>query len=219
MYTHEEVAADPVRLNSNLGYYTNFVNLLDLAAVAAPAGFRSIGLPFGISLIGPAFSDEALLSLADRTHRLRGDIPGPALQVADCPPGCVAVAVVGAHLSGQPLNWQLTERGARLLKTARTDKGYRLYALEGTQPAKPGLVRETGFEGSGIEVEVWAIPEDQFGGFVAGVTPPLAIGSATLESGEVVKSFVCEPYAIAGAVEITRFGGWRAYLASCKTQI
>ena len=219
MYTHEEVAADPVRLNSNLGYYTNFVNLLDLAAVAAPAGFRSNGLPFGISLIGPAFSDEALLSLADRAHRLRGDIRDPALQVADCPPGCVAVAVVGAHLRGQPLNWQLTERGARLLKTTRTDKGYRLYALQGTQPAKPGLVRETGFEGSGIEVEVWAIPEDQFGGFVAGVAPPLAIGSATLESGEIVKSFVCEPYAIAGAVEITRFGGWRAYLASCKTQI
>jgi allophanate hydrolase len=216
IYTHEEVVADPVRLNTNLGYYTNFVNLLDLAAVAVPAGFRPNGLPFGISFIGCTFRDEALLALADRYHRVHADVPGPPVDLGPCPPGCVAVAVVGAHLSGQPLNWQLTERGARLLKTTRTLPEYRLYALEGNLPPKPGLVREQGFEGPGIEVEIWAVPLDQFGGFVAAVVPPLAIGSATLAGGETVKCFLCEPYAIAGALEITRFGGWRPYLASSK---
>ena len=205
IYTHEAIAREPVKLNTNLGYYTNFVNLLDLAAVAVPAGFRANGLPFGVSLIGPAFADEALLSLADRYAR-------GALVKASAP-GCVSVAVVGAHLSGQPLNWQLTERGARLVKTCRTARGYRLYALDGTVPPKPGLVRDAQFEGSGIEVEVWAIPEDRFGGFVAAVPPPLGIGSVTLDSGEVVKCFICEGYAIEGATEITRFGGWRSYLA------
>jgi allophanate hydrolase len=203
IYTHEQVAAEPVRLNSNLGYYTNFVNLMDLAAVAVPAGFRANGLPFGISFIGPAFSDEALLSLADFYHRGVA-LPGPK--------GCVAVAVVGAHLSGQPLHWQLTDRGARLMKTCRTAPGYRLYALEGTVPAKPGLVRDFSFEGLGIEVEVWAVPEDLFGGFVAGVPAPLGIGSATLDNGDVVKCFICEGYAIGSAKEISGFGGWRNYL-------
>jgi allophanate hydrolase len=217
IYTHEEVAAHPVRLNTNLGYYTNFVNLLDLAAVAVPAGFRANGLPFGISFIGSAFRDEALLALADRYHRANADVPGPAVDLGPCPPGCVAVAVVGAHLSGQPLNWQLAERGARLLKTTRTLAEYHLYALGGTEPPKPGLVREAGFEGPGIEVEIWAVPQDQFGGFVAEVAPPLAIGNATLADGETVKCFLCEPYAIAGAPDITRFGGWRSYLASSKT--
>ncbi len=219
IYTHEEVAADPIRLNTNLGYYTNFVNLLDLAAVAVPAGFRSNGLPFGISFIGPAFSDEALVALADRYHRAYADVPGPAVDLGPWPPGCVVLAVVGAHLSGQPLNHQLTERAARLLKTTRTLPHYRLYALQGTKPPKPGLVREEGFEGPGIEVEVWAIPEDQFGGFVAAVPPPLTVGTVALTSGETVKCFLCEPYAIAAATDITTFGGWRPYLASSKTQI
>jgi allophanate hydrolase len=216
-YTHEEVAADPVLLNTNLGYYTNFVNLLDLAAVAVPAGFRPNGLPFGISFIGPAFSDEALLALADRYHRAHAEVPGPAVDLGPCPPGCVAVAVVGAHLSGQPLNSQLIERGARLLKTTRTLADYRLYALGGTKPPKPGLVREVGFAGPGIEVEIWVVPQDQFGGFVADVAPPLAIGNATMADGETVKCFLCEPYAIAAALDITRYGGWRSYLASSKT--
>lgn len=207
IYTHEEVAADPVRLNTNLGYYTNFVNLLDLAAVAVPSGRRADGLPFGVSLIGPAFSDEALLSLGGR---FRG---APVARETACPPGCVALAVVGAHLAGQPLNWQLTERGARLLKACRTAPQYRLYALEGTMPPKPGLVRDMDFRGPGIEVEVWAVPENQFGGFVAAVPAPLGIGSAVLDDGETVKCFICEPYAIAGASEITRFGGWKHYLS------
>ena len=110
IYTHEEVAADPVQLNTNLGYYTNFVNLLDLAAVAVPAGVRGNGLPFGVSLIGPAFSEAALLSVADRFHRAQSPVPGDMLDLAACPPGCVAVAVVGAHLGGQPLNYELSSR-------------------------------------------------------------------------------------------------------------
>jgi allophanate hydrolase len=157
--------------------------------------------------VGPAFSEEALLTLAER-------YAGSAPQTKpECPPGCIAVAVVGAHLSGQPLNRQLTERGGRLLKACRTSAEYRLYALEGTVPPKPGLVREKGFRGPGIEVEVWAVPEHQFGGFVAGVPAPLGIGNAILDDGGSVKCFICESQAILEATEITRFGGWRAYLS------
>jgi allophanate hydrolase len=213
IYTHEQVAADPIRLNTNLGYYTNFVNLLDLAAVAVPAGFRPDGLPFGISLIGPAFSDEALLAVADLYHRAQTGVPGPPVELERFPPGCVPLAVVGAHLSGEQLNWQLTERGARRIKACRTAPPYRLYALDRTVPPKPGLVRDDTFQGPGIEVEVWAVPDDRFGSFVADVPPPLGIGSVMLDNGETVKCFICEPYAIAGATEITRFGGWRGYLS------
>jgi allophanate hydrolase len=209
IYTHEQVAADPVKMNTNLGYYTNFVNLMDLAAVAAPAGFRSNGLPFGISFIGPAFSDEALLALA---HRYLG----AKTALLEKAPGCVELAVVGAHLTGQPLNSQLTKRGARLKKACRTAPGYRLYALAGTKPPKPALIRDDQFQGSGMEVEVWTMPKDQFGSFVAEVPEPLGIGNLTLDSGESVKCFICEPYALAGAAEITHFGGWRNYLASSK---
>jgi allophanate hydrolase len=213
IYTHEQIRAEPIKLNTNLGYYTNFVNLLDLAAVAVPAGFRPNGLPFGISLIGPAFTDEALLALCDRFHRSHSDVTGAPLTLAD-EPGCIRVAVVGAHLSGQPLNWQLSSIGARLVKSRRTAPGYRLYALPDSTPPKPGLVRDRGVEGLGIEVEVWAVPADQFGGFVANVPPPLGIGNAELENGENVKCFICEPYSIAGATEITSFGGWRKYRES-----
>jgi allophanate hydrolase len=210
IYTHEQVASSPVEMNTNLGYYTNFVNLMDLAAVAAPAGFRSNGLPFGISFIGPAFSDEALLALAHRY--LGGKTP-----LLDKTPGCVELAVLGAHLTDQPLNSQLTRRGARLIKTCRTAPCYRLYALKGTRPPKPGLARDDQFQGSGIEVEVWAIPEDEFGSFTAEIPKPLGIGNVTLETGEFVKGFITEPYALAAATEITHFGGWRNYLASLNS--
>ena len=206
IFTHEQVAAEPVKRNSDLGYYTNFVNLMDLAAVAIPAGVRENGLPFGISLIGPAFSDEALLNLASRFAGT-----GPLVTGI---PGCIQVAVVGAHLTGQPLNAQLTSRGARLIKTTRTSAAYRLYALQGTKPLKPGLVFEPGFAGPGIEVEVWAMPEDYFGGFVAEIPPPLGIGNVMLEDGTGVKCFICEPFAISSAKDVTAFGGWRKYLAS-----
>jgi allophanate hydrolase len=204
IYRREAVLADPVRLNSNLGFYTNFVNLMDLAAIAVPAGFRRDGLPFGISLIGPAFSDEALLQLSGRYLSERSE--------NKTAPGCVLVAVAGAHLSGQPLNHQLTERGARLVRTCRTSPEYRLYALQ-TTPPKPGLVREPGYSGAGIEIEVWAVPENTFGGFVAAIPAPLGIGAITLEDGTEVKGFICEQAGVSSAQEITRFGGWRNYLA------
>jgi len=207
IYTHEQVAADPVKRNSELGYYTNFVNLMDLAAVAIPAGVRPNGLPFGISLIGPAFSDEALLNLGSRFL----DVDEPLVKGQ---PGCIQVAVVGAHLTGQPLNWQLTSRNGRFVKATRTQPSYRLYALEGTKPPKPGLVSEPGFSGPGIEVEIWAVPEDRFGSFVADIPAPLGIGNATLEDGSQVKCFICEPFALQAAKDITSFGGWRSYLAA-----
>lgn len=221
IYTHAEVEAEPVRLNTNLGYYTNFVNLLDMAAVALPAGFRSNGLPFGVSLIGPAGTDTALLAVADRLHRQSGQtlggLPTPLdkaapLALPPTPPGCVRVAVVGAHLSGQPLNKQLTERGAKLVKTTKTATSYRLYALADTVPPKPGLVRSPGFDGPGIEVEVWAMPTPHFGSFVAAIPAPLGIGCVELADGSAVSGFVCEPFALGAAAEITQFGGWRAYL-------
>jgi allophanate hydrolase len=204
IYRKEAVLADPVRLNSNLGFYTNFVNLMDLAAAAVPAGFRRDGLPFGVSLIGPSFSDEALLRLGSRYLGEHSE--------NRTAPGCVLVAVAGAHLSGQPLNHQLTERGARLVRTCRTSPEYRLYALP-TTPPKPGLVREPGFSGAGIEVEVWAVPENTFGGFVGVIPAPLGIGTVTLEDGAAVKGFICEQAGLSSAQEITRFGGWRNYLA------
>ena len=220
-YTIAEVQADPITRNSHLGHYTNFVNLLDLSAVAVPAGFRPDGLPFGVSLIGPAFADAALLTLADRLHRSYATtLGGSTKKLADTqplvppspPPGCLLMAVVGAHLSGQPLNSQLTQRRGRLVRTCRTHPDYKFYALRGTVPPKPGLVRVPGFEGPGIEVEVWALPEDTVGSFVEGVPQPLCIGTLRLEDGTLVKGFLAEPAAIEDAIEITHLGGWRNYL-------
>ncbi|MGJ5814414.1 allophanate hydrolase [Paludibaculum fermentans] len=198
IYKVEEVEADPIRLNTNLGFYTNFVNLLDLSALAIPAGFRPNGTPFGVTLIAPAMADLALARVAARL----------------LPPQRVNVAVVGAHLTGQPLNGQLTSRDATLVKTCRTSPDYRFYALANSTPAKPGLVREDGFAGPGIEVEVWSVPVSEFGCFVALIPPPLGIGTLRLDDGTHVKGFICEPSGITGAREITSFGGWRAYLQS-----
>jgi allophanate hydrolase len=197
-FTHEQIAAEPIALNTNLGYYTNFVNLLDLAALAIPAGRRANGIPFGVTLIGPAWSDEALLATA-------------LSESPYCPVGYVPLAVCGAHLTGMPLNHQLISAGAFLIEACRTAPSYRLYALKGTVPPKPGLFFAPE-GGAAIEVEVWAVPERGFGPFVAAVPGPLAIGTCTLESGRKVKSFVCEPYALGEAEEITRLGGWREYI-------
>lgn len=221
-YAIGQVLASPLELNANLGTYTNFVNLLDLAAVAVPAGSKPNGLPFGVSLIGRAFADDGLLRVADRLHRrLAKTLGGSDREVASTPPvsapvtppGCVLMAVVGAHLEGQPLNWQLTERKARLVSRTRTDPDYRLYALANTSQPKPGLAFEPGFAGEGIEVEVWAMPEDTVGSFLLGVPPPLTLGTIRLADGALVKGFLCEPAGIEGAEEITQFGGWRNYLA------
>jgi allophanate hydrolase len=218
-YRIDAVLADPIALNGNLGLYTNFVNLMDLAAIAVPAGFRANGLPFGVQLIGRAFQDAALTRVADRLHRALGDATigatgNPISTEPPTPPkpAGVTLAVVGAHLTGQPLNWQLTSRNARLLRTARTAPGYSLYALAGTVPAKPGLVRDNAGQGS-IEVELWELDFAGFGAFVAEIPPPLGIGALTLEDGATVKGFLCEAYAVAGAEDITAFGGWRNWLA------
>lgn len=202
IYRIAEVEADPIELNSRLGRYTNFVNLLDLAAITVPAGFRADGLPFGVTLIGPAYSDRALAAVAARFHG-EGEIVTPA--------SGVQLAVVGAHLSGMPLNHELTERGARLMRTARTAWAYRLFVLDG----KPGLVRAE--HGTSIEVEVWEMPVRRFGDFVAGIPAPLAIGTLELEDGTRVKGFLCEPYAVEGRPDISTYGGWRAYCASLRT--
>lgn len=226
IFRHEEIAGDPLGLNSRLGKYTNFVNLLGLAALALPSPFREDGLPVGITLLGPGGSDHRLAELGRRMEfslhqRLGITNMQPPRQLRALPPLSIAadpgieVAVVGAHLAGLPLNWQLLERGARLEQTTTTAAEYRLYALPGTVPPKPGLLRvATG--GAAIDVEVWRMPLRQFGSFVAEVPPPMAIGNLKLASNHEVKGFLCEPVAIAAATDITGFGGWRAYLASCS---
>jgi allophanate hydrolase len=205
-FTHAQIAEDPIGRNTQLGYYTNFVNLLDLSALAIPAGFRPNGLPFGITLIAPAMAEQSLTATALRFLNLEA--------TPDLPNGFTEVAVVGAHLTGMPLNHQLTSRGAYLRETTRTSPEYRFYALANTTPPKPGLEYTPGFLGPGIEVEVWAIPKTEFGAFVAEIPPPLGIGTAKLIDGRNVKCFIAEPYAIANATDITKFGGWRAYMAS-----
>jgi allophanate hydrolase len=218
IYTRDEVMADPIQLNKNLGYYTQFVNLMDLCGVAIPAGFTSAGLPVGVTLIAPAGQDQPLLKLADDFHRassLKLGATGAgfpeAREIRDDRRG-VLLVVVGAHLTGQPLNWQLTQRKARLVRACRTSPCYRFYALPGTTPPKPGLVRVDEDAGSAIEIEVWQLTNEAFGSFVAEVPPPLVIGSVKLDDGTFVKGFLCEPFALQDAEEITHFGGWRAYL-------
>ncbi|MGA3007971.1 MAG: allophanate hydrolase [Opitutaceae bacterium] len=253
IYTLAEIEADPVRLNSHLGYYTNYMNLLDLCAVAVPAGFLPGGLPWGTTLSAPAGCDELLLRLAaagepprnaeHRTlnveHRSPDILQSSVFSVersalapaSDSPPsvqhstfdvqsselGSTLLAVCGAHLSGLPLNPQLTRLGARLVGAPRTAPCYRLYALPGTTPPKPGLIRVND-GGSSIEVEVWELPLGAYGTFVAGVPSPLGIGTLLLENGESVQGFLCEAHAIEGARDITSFGGWRSFLANsdCK---
>ncbi|MCW8175893.1 allophanate hydrolase [Verminephrobacter aporrectodeae] len=234
--THYRIAAmqaDPVALNRNLGYYTNFVNLLDYAAIAVPSSIRADGLPFGITLIGPCGSDWPLAELGQRYHHasklLQGALqwPLPAPQALtgispaapQAPPPDSAprmkIAVVGAHLSGMPLNAQLGARGARLLQATSTAPNYRLYALRGSTPPKPGL-RRVPEGGSAIALEVWEMPQAQVGSFLALIAPPLGLGQVELADGSWVTGFICEGHALEAAQDITAHGGWRAYLAACE---
>jgi allophanate hydrolase len=223
IYRIDDVNADPIRLNSNLGFYTNFVNFLDLAAVAVPSGFRSDGLPFGVTLIGAAWTEAQLLTLADRMHRASVDrlgalnVPRPASSAAataiEGTSDRIPVAVCGAHLEGLALNHQLTSRGATLLSRTRTAPRYRFYALPGGPPFRPGLVRVAA-DGAAIDVEVWSVPAEHFGSFVAGIPAPLCIGKVEIEDGKRVPGFICENHGIEGAKDITSFGNWRAYLKS-----
>lgn len=207
IYRVAEMLANPLALNSHFGTYTNFVNLLDMAAVAMPAGYRWNGTGFGISLFGPAGTDRALLALADQWG---APTPRPALDTGG-PVDTIRLAVVGAHLEGMPLHWQLTSRAATLIAATQTAPCYRLYAMADSVPPKPALVWDAG--GAAIAVEVYELDAAAFGTFVAKVPPPLAIGTVTLADGSSVKGFVAEPRALAGAEEITALGGWRAYLA------
>lgn len=223
-YTIAQMQADPVALNRNLGRYTNFVNLLDYAALSVPASLRPDGLPFGITLIGPAASDWQLADLGQRFHHATGlplgatglALPEPEPIAALVPRSSVKLAVVGAHLSGMPLNAQLTERGARLVAAAQTAPDYRLHALPGTTPPKPGLVRVAPGAGAPIALEIWDMPVQHYGSFVAAIPAPLGIGTLTLADGSQVQGFVCEAHAVAGAQDISHHGGWRAYIASLQ---
>ncbi len=224
-YTVAQMQADPVALNRHLGTYTNFVNLLDYAALAVPASLRPDGLPFGITLVGPCGSDLQLAELGQRFHHATGlpqgatgrPLPAPEPLEGLQPPALLTVAVVGAHLSGMPLNHQLTERGAVLRGEAHTAPDYRLYALPGTTPPKPGLLRVGPGQGARIALELWDMPLAHYGSFVAGIPAPLGIGTLALDDGRQVQGFVCEAHATAGAQDISRHGGWRAYQAALRT--
>ncbi|WP_321790926.1 allophanate hydrolase [Burkholderia pyrrocinia] len=221
--TVDALEADPIGVNARFGYYTNFVNLLDLSAIAVPAGVCETGphagLPFGITFVGRAHDDALLLDLADAWvdaqagGRAAGEGGAMVPLPLSAPAGVVRVAVVGAHLRGEPLNGQLTQRGARFVAATTTAPAYRLYALSAAVSggvAKPGLVRVPE-DGAAIAVELWELPVAAYGSFVAGIAAPLGIGTLTLADGAQVQGFLCESAALDGAVDITQFGGWRAY--------
>lgn len=217
--TIEAMLAEPIVRNSELGYYTNFVNLLDYAAIAMPATLLAHGLPFGITAIAPAHSDEPLLEWAARWQAQltgpaaslgatgRSGLPAPA-RATGCPAGWTRIAVCGAHLQGEPLNGQLIERGADLVAATVTAPHYRLYALP--DGLRPGLVRVEA-AGAAIEVEVWELPVTALGSFLLGVAAPLAIGRVELADGTLVPGFICEAAGVVHAADITSYGGWRAY--------
>jgi allophanate hydrolase len=222
-YTVEQVLANPIELNSRLGTYTNFVNLLDLCGLAVPAAMRPDGIAFGITLLAPAGHDAALgrvfhadtqLPIGSKAFGGQG-LPQPPLRA---PAPVVAeseipIAVVGAHLSGMALNRELQELDGRLIDATTTAPEYRLYALPGTTPPKPGMLR-VDTDGAAIEVEVWALSAAAFGRFVAAIPPPLSIGTVRLIDGRSVKCFLAEPIALTGAQDISHFGGWRAFMAA-----
>ena len=223
--SRKAVRDEPIERNRELGYYTNFVNLLDMAAVAVPTVFRSDGLPFGVTLIGPARSELRLAELAQRIHEASGlplgATPGgvaPKMTAPFARPGgsTVKLVAVGAHMSGLPLNGQLQERGARKVTDSNTAPCYRLYQLPNSTPPKPGLVRVAGVEGTAIAVEVWEMPVDAYGSFVAAIAWPLGIGSIEMSDGSMLQGFVCDSSAVANARDISEFGGWRAFLSSAR---
>ncbi|MBO6703915.1 MAG: allophanate hydrolase [Pseudomonadales bacterium] len=218
-FSFSEVCEEPIARNTDNGYYTNFVNLLDLAAVAIPAGFTAAGLPFGVSLIGDRMTDARLMKVArdllvkqkERQFGASGELMTEPLLLPDAQE-TMPIAVCGAHLSSMPLNGQLLERGAQLREATTTAPSYRLYALSGGPPKRPGMVRcENGVV---IEVEVWDVPVVHIGSFLAGIPAPLGLGKVELASGEWVSGFICEPCGIKDAEDVSGFGGWRGYIQS-----
>jgi allophanate hydrolase len=218
IYTLADLDADPIRLNANLGYYTNFMNLFDLAGVAVPAGFRADGLPFGVTLVGPYASERALLDVGATLHRAsvgtvgagNSSMPAPTRPPVILAAGCMRIAVCGAHMRGLPLNHQLRDRGGYWIETTNTAASYRFFALPGGPPHRPGLTRVTA-DGAAIELEIWALPTEHVGSLLAAIPAPLALGNIELEGGLLVTGFLCEGYALEGAIDITSYGGWRAY--------
>jgi allophanate hydrolase len=219
IYRVDEMLADPIRLNARLGTYTNFMNLLDMCAVAVPVGFRVDGLPDGATLCAGAGHDHRLLDLAHRLQRslrlplgaTQADYVDGAVQTPAC--DTLAVVVCGAHMSGLPLNRQLTALGASLAQCTRTSPHYRLHALTAFDPPRPGLARCPG-AGTAIEVEVWDLPAAQLGAFFRNIPAPLSLGRVELEDGRLECGFLCEPWALAGAPDVSALGGWRAWLAA-----
>ncbi|SPB17096.1 amidase [Caballeronia novacaledonica] len=215
--TLAELERDPVGANSLLGHYTNFMNLLDYAAVATPGGFMRNGLPWGVTLFGRAFTDQYLLSVADALHRkLAVPLAGGARQDTDAPArpardDRMKLVVCGAHLAGLPLNGQLTARGARLVEATSSAPRYRLHALAGGPVQRPGMTRDEA-NGAAIAVEVWSLPSAEAGSFLANIPAPLALGKVELADGRWETGFVCEAHALEDAIDITRYGGWRAWL-------
>ncbi len=217
-YTTAQVLANPIELNSRLGTYTNFVNLLDLCGLALPAAMRPDGIPFGITLLAPAGRDAQLASIGRAFHadtKLAVGAKGlPQQPLASLPMIAgdeIVIAVVGAHLSGMALNGELQALGGRLLEESVTAPDYRLYALD-TIPPKPGMLRIESGAGTAIKLELWALSAAAFGKFVAAIPPPLSIGTIRLADGRGVKGFLVEPVAVNGARDISSFGGWRAFV-------
>jgi allophanate hydrolase len=209
--TLAQLAAEPVLRNSELGYYTNFMNLLDYAAVAVPSGFMNNGLPWGVTLFGRAFTDQYLLSVADALQRRQGSTsPAPANPARN---DRARLVVCGAHLDGLALNWQLKQRGGRLIETTQSAPHYQLHALAGGPPSRPGMVR-VAEGGVAIKVEVWELPSSELGSFLTGIAAPLGLGKVQLADGRWESGFICESYGLEGATDISHLGGWRAYLQS-----
>jgi allophanate hydrolase len=220
IYTRAEVEADPIQTNSNLGTYTNFVNLLDLCAIAYPSGLRGDGLPSSVTLIARAGADGKLAAIAARAHAVSGAplgatgrAPPPAPAIPPATDG-IELAVVGAHLSGLPLNGELRALGAQFVREAETTPDYRLYALPNTTPPKPGLLRVAAGEGAAILVEIWSLTPAAFGAFVAAIPPPLGVGTLAFADGTRAKGFLVEAEGARGARDVSSFGGWRAFVAA-----
>ncbi|WP_444894430.1 allophanate hydrolase [Microbulbifer sp. TRSA001] len=225
VYTRHEIAEQPIQRNSILGTYTNFMNLLDYSATAVPVGFLSSGISWGVTLFSQKYCDMSLLSFANGLHQTcnlplaaTGKRPGEIsnqdssscqLATAD---KLIKIVVCGAHLEGQPLNWQLTERGGQLFQETTTSHQYRLYVLpEGERPA---LVRDESGGGQAIRVEIWQLPAEYFGSFVAAIPAPVGIGKVELANGSWETGFICESWGIQGANDITHYGSWPNWLNS-----
>jgi allophanate hydrolase len=223
VYSTAQVLANPIELNSRLGTYTNFVNLLDLCGLALPAAMRADGIPFGITLLAPAGYDALLAGIGRVFHadtKLSVGAKGVAQPpLAPLPPNSgdeIAVAVVGAHLSGMALNGELKALNGRLIEATTTAADYKLYALK-TTPPKPGMLRVEAGKGAAIELEIWSLSAAAFGKFVNAIPSPMTIGTVRLANGRSVKGFLVEPEVLGEARDITAYGGWRKYLAEKAT--